>query len=51
MEMRTFGIKFSSIAVHHSAREGKQKTVIAQGEVFEKYYPRPAASKTNLSFG
>lgn len=29
--MRTFGIKFSLIAVHHSAREGKPKTVIAQG--------------------
>ena len=37
IELRTFGIKFSLIAVHHIAPEGKQKTVIAQGDLYVLY--------------
>ena len=33
MQIRTFGIKFNSIAVRNIAAEGEQKSVIAQGGV------------------
>ena len=39
MQMRTFGVKFSSIAVRNIATEGKQKTVIAQGVPEDPFGP------------